>query len=74
MYTDKLKTGTTGTEQTSSTTRHSPAHFAKLDPIEFLALAIGHPISDDQRSFAAFGHLDGYAFPDVTTAVVVAGR
>lgn len=36
-----------------------PANFAELDPIEFLALSVGHPVADDHwrgRLFV-FGHL-----------------
>lgn len=38
--------------------RISPANVAELDPIELLALAVGHPIADDHRRRpVVFGHL-----------------
>lgn len=38
--------------------RISPANVAELDPIELLALAVGHPITDDHRRRpVVFGHL-----------------
>lgn len=38
--------------------RISPANVAEFDPIELLALAVGHPIADDHRRRpVVFGHL-----------------
>lgn len=37
-----------------------PAHFAELNPIEFLALTVRHPVADDhwRLGLFVFGHFD----------------
>lgn len=54
----------------------SPAHFAELDPIELLALAVGHPVADDHRrrglGFGVGHRRDGV--PSVGRAALAVGN